>query len=134
MWICRVSLASVILVEHIPGHNRRLIGAGALGIDGYMDQIGIAFLPGFLKQLGIKRCGHLGRGGKLRGGIDDFIELGGLNIHAVPVLLVPSQDGQGQHRNIQFFAKGLRDIRRGVRCNSDFGHNQFFLSVFPDFA
>ena len=112
----------MLLIKEIPGQDRGLISAGALGIDRHLDQVGIAGFPGLLKQLRIQDGGHLRGDRQLLGRVDDAVKFLGGNVHAVPVLLFICHNRQGQNGDVQLLTKRLGDIGRGIRGNLDFCH------------
>ena len=112
----------MLLIKEIPGQDRGLISAGALGIDRHLDQVGIAGFPGLLKQLRIQDGGHLRGDRQLLGRVDDAVKFLGGNVHAVPVLLFICHNRQGQNGDVQLLTKRLGDIGRGIRGNIDFCH------------
>ena len=114
--------AGVLREKGFPRHQGVFTGAGALGIDGHIDEVrhplrqggGVELVEHQGRQLGVG--GDPGRGDQLP------VEILGLEIHAVLVLLIVHHDGKGQHLDAQLPLERGGDIRRGISDKFDTGH------------
>ena len=108
----------VLLINLLPGLDGVLMGGRALGVDGGIDEVGIAVIVGLLKAL-LKDIGvELSMGGDLRGAEQHPVKLLRSKIIAVFILLVPHGDGEGEHLNIQLLPQSAGDV--GGRIGNHF--------------
>ena len=105
----------MLLPEHVPGHDGGLIGAGALAVQTDVDEIRVALLGNLPVQLQILRGVNLRGYGKHLGLVQNLVEFLRGDVHAVPVFLTVSQNGQRQDADIQLLPEGSGDIRGGIR-------------------
>ena len=121
----------VLLKELLPGHHRVFIGAGALGVDGHIDQVRHSLSQGALVQVGKHHRSQLGVGGDPRGGGQIAIEVLGFKVHAIPQFPVIHYNGEGEHLDVQLLPQRSGDVGCGVRDKLDIGHRSLRKVVAP---
>ena len=69
---------------------------------------------GLFKQFRIEHRCHLRRDRQFLWCVDNLVEFGGGNLHAVPILIFSCKNCKWKYRNIQLFAEWLRNIGGGT--------------------